>query len=77
MAVLSLTINNTILPDLREALCIRWGYAGDGTPADKNEFVRNGLIRFLKDEYAAAKANTAAENARIAALALAQAADVT
>lgn len=70
MATFTITIsNNTEAADLRDTICVRGGYSGaPGDNTAKMEFVRQIIMRYLKDEYASQKAVDAAETARVVAL---------
>ena len=59
MASVTLTIPDANLVDVRDTLCIRWGYSGDGTSASKVAFLRARLARFVLDEYSIAKSEQA------------------
>lgn len=79
MATFTITIsNNTEAADLRDTVCIRGGYSGaPGDNTAKMEFVRQIILRYLKDEYASQKAIDATETARAAALIQARTISIT
>ena len=59
MANVTITIPDANLVDVRDTLCIRWGYSGDGMPASKVAFLKARVARFILDEYSIAKAESA------------------
>lgn len=64
-ATLTINIPNAQAADIRDSLCLFWGYAGN--PADnaaKMEFMRVRVAAYLKQQYIDAKSVIAAETAR-------------
>lgn len=51
MANVTITIDDTNIVDVRDTLCVRLGYDGNGTNADKVAFLKAKIARWIKDEY--------------------------
>jgi hypothetical protein len=80
MANVTITINDANLADVRDVLCARWGYSGDGTNASKVAFLKARIARWIKDEYKLSKADaavvTSVETVRETAIATAETVDI-
>lgn len=73
---ISITINTPAgitIPQVVDALSDYWGYSatlpnGTANPQTKGQFIQQKLAQYVKQSYIAAKAQTDAESARIAAI---------
>lgn len=77
MAQITITVNDNIAVDVRDALCREWNYQGDGTNADKMAFLKERIAAYLKHVYITRKNAEAEAAARIASQAVVEAADIT
>jgi hypothetical protein len=73
---LSYTIDDADFPDIRDALCERWGYNAE-TDGTKAAFIKRNVGRWIKDEYRAHKSGNAAAAAADTAAAAANAVELT
>jgi hypothetical protein len=80
MANVTIFINDVNLADVRDTLCTRWGYSGDGTSASKVAFLKARIARWIKDEYKLSKADaavvTSVDTVRETAIATAETVDI-
>jgi hypothetical protein len=73
---ISITINTPAgitIPQVVDALSAYWGYSatltdGSPNPQTKGQFIQQKLAQYVKQSYIAARAQTDAEAARIAAI---------
>lgn len=69
-ATITITIadSSVTLVDMRDTLCLKWGYNGDGSNASKVAFIKARLIEYIRNSYADQKINDAALSANVASV---------